>query len=516
MKKYFKGCTAYPWYEEGGYSFRGYIYDNGIVLERQKAITWLKEQRNHKPIDQILHDIHGAFCLIVEEDKQVTFAVDRIRSFPIFYTVVDGELYLGDDSNAIVAAMPKVEIDPVSEEEYRNTSLFVTGKETIIQNLYQVRTFTFCKFDMESKAVQEQVYYTLSHKNLITDESELRSYAQETYRKLAKHMVAVLNGRTAVVPLSGGADSRLLLSMLRQENYEKVLCFTYGPKGQREAEISKAVAAHFGYPWMKVIYDKKFMRQFRNSELLHAYEEYAFCFTSTPHIQDFPAVWYLKEHGLLPEDSVFLPGHTIIDDLNSVFLQKEVDFSDAMDVLIDHFFSRYPTGAVYEKLLAQLNSGNLRDSEEWAAKIEQYNAQERQTKYIQHSVRVYEFFGYSWLTTMWDKSVYDLNDKIPNHLRHGRKLYLSLVDHTVTSTNEKNNLKKFADRFRKKGLLRTVLRRGIRVARYFKSQTNFEQIFPTWQYLKGCLTDVETFKSHTLLCYRQIDRTKELCKKHHG
>jgi asparagine synthase (glutamine-hydrolysing) len=60
-----------------------------------------------------------------------------------------------------------------------------------------------------------------------------------------------------VVPLSGGLDSRIIVAMLKRLGVEDVICFTYGKKGNREAEISRQVAEALGYRWYFVEYTKE-------------------------------------------------------------------------------------------------------------------------------------------------------------------------------------------------------------------------------------------------------------------
>jgi asparagine synthase (glutamine-hydrolysing) len=46
-------------------------------------------------------------------------------------------------------------------------------------------------------------------------------------------------GKTLVVPLSGGLDSRIIVAKLKRLGANDVICVSYGRKGCRESEIAK-------------------------------------------------------------------------------------------------------------------------------------------------------------------------------------------------------------------------------------------------------------------------------------
>jgi asparagine synthase (glutamine-hydrolysing) len=127
--------------------------------------------------------------------------------------------------------------------------------------------------------------------------------------QLARRLIRSLDGRTALLPLSGGWDSRLIAHLLKRQGYEKLICFSYGSPKNRESTISQLAAQELGYRWIFVPHNRRtWFRAFQSSER-KAYFAHSFNFSSSPHVQDWLAVKYLKDKGLIPEDSVFIPGH---------------------------------------------------------------------------------------------------------------------------------------------------------------------------------------------------------------
>ena len=63
------------------------------------------------------------------------------------------------------------------------------------------------------------------------------------------------------MPLSGGLDSRLILSLLKLAGASDVVAFTYGTASSREAKISQQVAQSLDVPWYCVELSEAKVRQ---------------------------------------------------------------------------------------------------------------------------------------------------------------------------------------------------------------------------------------------------------------
>ena len=73
--------------------------------------------------------------------------------------------------------------------------------------------------------------------------------------------------------------------------------------------ISKQVAELLGYRWLFVGYSKGNCIGFQSKEM-REFRRYAANLASSAHIQDFFAVKKLQEDRLIPENAVFIPGHS--------------------------------------------------------------------------------------------------------------------------------------------------------------------------------------------------------------
>ena len=85
---------------------------------------------------------------------------------------------------------------------------------------------------------------------LDTNKFNLFHKLDRIYEDTFSRLISWLDGRQAVIPLSGGYDSRLIALMLKELGYNNVLCFTYNTGGAKwEVDISRRVAKNLGFCW---------------------------------------------------------------------------------------------------------------------------------------------------------------------------------------------------------------------------------------------------------------------------
>lgn len=513
MKIYLRQKEVYPWTIAGGISFRGYFIEDDVFYNGNHAIRRLLELFELERIENVLQQLNGAFCLIWEKDEQVVCAVDRLRSLPLFYTRNDGNMQIGDDVDALVKNMPVRNILEISEKEFISTSLFVTGNKTLLEGLYQVEAGTFCVFDKETSKISTVQYFQMEHGEFVNDFNELEKNFWQAYGMVAKHLVRALNGRTAVIPLSGGADSRMVLTMLKMEEYKNVICYTYGRENNAEAEISRHVAEEFGYPWIFVPYTKKMWKEARKSKELLDYKEYAFAFTSTPHLQDFLAVKYLTGKKMIPQDGVFVPGHSgdLIagSHITKEYLKKDLSRDAFLQSVYSKFFTSHIDSEIKEGIAKRFPLCEAGETEKMASWTEWFNIQERQAKFIVNSVRVYEFFGHEWLIPLWDNCLFEFWKHVPMEWRYQRKLYFTIVKSQIPSTNDASIKKEVANVMRGIPGLRVLCRKVKKMLNWWKSPLMTERVVGFCAYIKSCLCENQFFTINTALNRQMMEYCKE-------
>lgn len=411
------------WHTTGSVYARGYAHlPDGRIAERTTLADHFKVE-TLAAFRERLDQANGFFSVIVQTPTQLFAAVDRIRSIPLFYGVTaSGELVISERAETVRIAVGDRVMDPQARAEFLHAG-YVLGPRTLMPHVRQLQAGELLCYDrMTGDITTERYYRFLPTGGLDADETTLFNRLDGVYEDVFTRLIRWLDGRQAVIPLSGGYDSRLIALMLKELGYDNVLCFTYDTGGAKwETEISFQVAKKLGYRWECIGYSPLRWRRWYPSDELRYYLMAAANWVSLPHIQDWPAVQNLW-HKNMSKDAVFVPGHTgdfisgghipaIWFDKSSI---TERDFCSCFSM--KHFsliglMNDKQLEAAFDVLEIQAKRTELK----WRA-IPTWQLcewQERQAKFIVNALRVYEWFGYTWNVPLWDDAVQEIWAKIP-------------------------------------------------------------------------------------------------------
>jgi len=382
-------------------------------------------------IPDVLSQLNGFYAAVVTNSENIVYAiVDRVRSIPLYYAFDDSKFYISDDSRWIMSKVSS-SFDDLSITEF-SISTYVTGNRTLLSSVKQLQAGEYLKVDVvdEKMFIQANRYFVhLSNKvDTYIDERRLEYEIEASFERLCKWA----NGRQLVIPLSGGHDSRLIILMLKRLGYKDIAAFSYGMPGNREARISRDVAERVGVPWFFVPYSHKRWRYWFNSSEGMAYMDYAHGLSSTPHIQDWPAVWELKKCGRLARDCAFVPGHTVTLSLKDVPTNGNIN-TVTNALLRKHYGLVGNKSAIIRQNIERLVRESLdilifKHGVDLADAMECWEWQERHSKFIINSVRVYDYFGFEWWIPLWDGKLMDTWASVPRDQRRDKAIYRKYVD----------------------------------------------------------------------------------------
>ena len=478
-----------------------------------------------------LKELNGFFAVVVKQENALFAAVDRVRSIPLFYSWSNERLLLSDDAHWIEARLKEEQLDALSVGEFLLTG-YVTGRHTLHSHILQLQAgeYLIAEFSQEKSDLQVDRYYQFKPSDaLVEPESMLLQKLDEAVLASIERLITFAAGRPIAIPLSGGIDSRLIALGLKQLGYRNVLAFSYGRRGNNEAQISQAVAVGLGIPWYFIEYSEALWHLWYNLPEWQQYSSFAEGLSSVAHLQDWPAVMELKRQGVLPSESVIVPGHTG-DFVSGGHIPQELlrfkvfDLETVAKTIWRHHYvlttldvaSRYsklnPTTLV--KGLTQRIVENFKDIavktlEDAIGTYYLWEWGERQAKFIVNAVRVYDFWGYEWWLPWWDLEFLEFWSKVPLVYRLNRQLYrryVANVQHKLGLTVEqglisiedkslKTSVKNVLERAHLLALARWVYR--ISIGRYIRSRA----------------LEVE-YKEHPLAWYGIVDfsRYKELLR----
>jgi asparagine synthase (glutamine-hydrolysing) len=433
---------GFKWFNNNYCFVKGYLYDNANKLYKDEdLINYFCIVENEAEFRNKLIDANGNFAVVLNLNEAVLAAVDRIRSLPLFYSAGSEDFIISEDASYIKEKTYQNKLDDVSVNEFLLTG-YVTNEDTLYKSVKQVQAGEYILFNKKSKEIYRSDYFRLQHKDYYDISSdELISKLDDVHIDIFKRLIQSLDGRTVVVPLSGGYDSRLVVTMLKRLEYKNVICFSYGKPGNYESKISEQVADYLGYKWIFVPYSNDLWNKWFNSKERKEYCKYGSMLTSLIHMQDWPAVMKLKRDNLIPKDSIFIPGHTgdFIEGGHIPKLYKiknvvsEEEFIDS--IYKKHYYltdwqskNNQYSKIFRNKIVKNMKLNNVISNELGASLIEEWEWRERQAKFICNAVRVYEYFGYEWRMPLWDNELINFWTKINLGKRYMRKLYKKYYD----------------------------------------------------------------------------------------
>lgn len=434
------------WSQAQGLSLRGTCLREGVALGVQALAAALGGSRSASEAAAALRSFGGFFAVVAEGPDWTFVAVDRVRSLPLFYGRDDaGDVFVSDDARQVQRQVSGRLIDESAAGEFMLTG-YTTAERTLSTAVKQLQAGELLAIDRRDAALPWRThrYFTFDRRLDADDrrsDTDLLEQLREATATAMSRLVAHAAGRQLVVPLSGGYDSRLIATHLRKLAYPNLLAFTYGRPGNAEAAISRKVAAHLGQPWTFVPYSHEQWRAWYQSPEREAYFWRASQLSSLPHIQDWPAVWQLRQQGALRDDAIFVPGHTgdFISGGHTLrqFVGRErVDRAELLQAIVDKHYVLWPRDEVDgAEAMAGLVEASLAgvleermSGEEAIALHDRWDWQERQAKFIVNAIRAYEDWGFDWWMPLWDDSMFEFWASVPLRHRVGQALYKRYID----------------------------------------------------------------------------------------
>jgi asparagine synthase (glutamine-hydrolysing) len=413
---------------------KGYAFREDQFHDSERLAGLFGQLMQGRPTQEavdIVRQLNGSFAVAVRTRDAMFAAVDRLRSIPLFYGTRDGKFLLSDDAFWVRGQAGDTSIDSVSEGEFLRTS-YVFGRNTLSPSVRQLQPGEYLL--ARPDGTEAELYYRHVHGPYF-DLTETAYFDQldAISRSVFRRLVDSVQGRTILLPLSGGYDSRYIAAMLKTLAYERVICYTYGRASSFEVATSRQVAQKLGFPWHYVEYNRERWQDYFFSEGAAEYNVFASNLASLPCLQESIAVSALKRNSAVPEDAIVVPGYAgatgfpvppgrlqgdgrLTKELveytfdENFCLPNQVSASIA-DKIRDHraqTFLDLPSGDGIDDVISA--------NEAW------FTAH-RLSRFIVNAVRVYEFNGYEWRMPLWDNEMAEYWYRVPENLRANRRLY---------------------------------------------------------------------------------------------
>lgn len=463
---------------EGNY-IKGFAFLNNTLLTESEINNVLIDAIKTDKLKQKLLELNGNFSGVIQFQECIYLFADKLKTYPLLYTNINGEWLITDQSRVIIEAMPGFRLNETAIITYLTLG-YLHGEQTFLENCNIVSAGTYVV--LNNKPTIHKYHNHIYDKVNLTDD-EIMKGCVESMENSIKRMLLSIGDRPIWLPLSGGYDSRLLACLFKKLNVENVKCFTYGIPESYEVKISKQVAKTLGFPWYYVEYTEEKFLSGSNSPMDDDYILWAMNLNTTSHYQDFIAFKELKEKGIIEDNAVIVPGHTgeVLgrDHVPYHLLDENKSVSDL--IYYKYFHWNRPKRKYKKQLLnslgAKLNSTISKENKADAIDLfTNWNIQNRQANFIVNAVRVYEYYGNDWRVPMWDDELSEFWFSLPWEKNSNVMLYNQFmfeqyfIPMGVDIYKESNITKTVISRIKLPFNLKPIIRKALNNTKYFKSR----------------------------------------------
>ncbi len=405
----------------------GSVFAQGHWLSLGEVAAALADVDSETTLRRQLSGWNGAFALIWRVPGHTFLVADVARTIPLFWKVDTDRIEIAD------------QLTPASGEPSRWVvrqwlvqTEFVPGHHTLLQGWQQLQAGELLDINETTGICYLHTWFShLRPGPFAADEAVLAADFHAVIERVTDRLVAWAAGRTIVVPLSGGYDSRILLAALHRRGYPRLQAFTYGQPDSWEVQLAQSVAQTLGVEWQFLHYTKALLQSFGDKNWC-AFAEYAANACAIPQEQDYFALAALRQSGWLKAGSVLCPGFCGDFHAGSYLMEGYFQWTwrkrGALHDFLYHRFSRYPSAEVRAAWQSFFPKGTIGDTEQAASVLEDWATREYVTKFVVNGVRAYEWFDCAWYLPLWDTEFVAFWQRVPNCLRQGMYLYRKVLE----------------------------------------------------------------------------------------
>ncbi|MBN2108976.1 MAG: hypothetical protein JW832_16235 [Deltaproteobacteria bacterium] len=434
---------GFAWHHRGGAHVKGYLFDGAETFRRDAAAAdYFATVTNAGNFCDRLCEANGCFAAIVETDQHILAAVDRVRSLPLFYALNGPDLILGDDVGEMQKRIGECAIDPVAREEFLRIG-YTIGPGTLDSRISQIEAGDMLIFDKAGGRVKVKTWFSHVHEEFSdkTEEALLDEFDNITSR-WARRLIESARGRTIIVPLSGGYDSRSIVCALKREGYKQVICYSYGVPASYEHQIAQQVAAQLDYPIHIIDYSGHAWRAMLESPRFVEFCRFMWQQCTVPCAQELLAFYNLARASAIPSDAIIVPGYggdwlagSRLPAGRLLAGQQEKLLVEGIDqYILRSYFSLLASAIPADKEPAMLGrihaftSGFRSDDiRHFCSVLEAWITRHRVAKFLVNTVRTFEFFGHEWRLPFFDNELIDGWFGLPLQHRINKVLYQRYV-----------------------------------------------------------------------------------------
>ena len=416
---------GYKWFNADNAYVKGFVLADDKVLRETELVDYFSSAKTDDDFKKKLQKANGLYSVIIKKENAVWAAVDNVRAFPLFYCQKDDYFAVTDSPDEFAADNIPLMIDE-NNATILSYSGFVTGNKTLLKNIFQIVAGEAIFF--ENNVIRREFHTQFLTNHLFScSREELKDKLKNALFRTGEHLVKILDNRPAFISLSSGFDSRVLAYLLKKNEYKNVTCYTYGPADSPEIKNARLVAEKLGYDWYFIDYDEFNDKKMNYDPLYKEYSHFAANYSAQALEQDYFAMQKLLSMNILPDNAVFVAGHSGAIAGSSLIKNMSDPLFSYVDYVLETTFAQvFPykkDRGILRKEIAFLDDTEIRKKYPPHLIYENWRFKEHTSKCIHNAAKIWDFFGYEYLLPLWDLELFNFFVKVPILHKCRKKLY---------------------------------------------------------------------------------------------
>lgn len=411
-------------------------FSNAELAERISATD------SDSELKRVLSRANGFFSVIHDTGRKIYAAVDHVRSWPIYYTESD-DVYVSDSAEWVHENGARRGYDPVAGTEYLFTG-FVSGRDTLSRDVKQVRAGEVVTLHpgQSSPNVGSERYFLHNPRESSStiDEDELDEVLVEAVNRLIEYA----DGRTILLGLSSGYDSRLIALLLHRLGYDhNTVAYTGHTAAQNPEEVSTArsIARDLDFEHVEITEHRSDYQNIDGTEQMDLVHDIGYL-SEYPSINKVIQCRKFREAGIDPDDAVHVLGHQLLG--AGTFLpawvrdQNTLSRNEFFDLMWTLHYSHWEMpdrpqwrrlfeGRMLDRVPDELfQTGTVESTPDAMGGFEHWYWQERLPKYIIIR-REYAYLGFDVWYPLLDRGLFSLFESSNHQERVGKRVLKEYV-----------------------------------------------------------------------------------------
>ena len=393
-------------------------------------------------IKSVVSNFKGHFGLVYQDEHKIIAVTDCIASYPVFYRSSDNGCNIATSANALKTGCT---VDR-SQAKAVMLSGYTVGRGTVFQEISSLGHGKILFQDSYKKnhIISEHYKFSPWREPYQLSRDHLKKKLVDVTLQSIERVMEQASDRQIAVPLSGGRDSRLVVSALKHLGAKNVTCYSYGPHGNFEGEIAKLIAKRLGFDWVFVEVTPRIQQKFWKTRIPDEFAIRSNDFMAAPVFHDLFATDALLKKKVISKDALivngnsgdFITGNHIPMDLIAMNLNCSDDnVEHLLTSMLQKHYSMWSSlqsdenlCSIKTLLMSQLATIGGMDGDKTLVALHEYlEMTNRQIKWVIKRQKIYDFLSLSWALPLWDIDFIRFWERAPLQYKQRQNLFVEML-----------------------------------------------------------------------------------------